>query len=206
MVRQRKYMNAMRALYCSVRTALIILAAVLGFLPAASADEVWGFVRVTCAPELGFFSIQRFAMTNLPHGGPYLTRDGDQRPDVVTSLENTQGIYDSGGLKARPFSCAIPALPPTIDAPATNRVGFRVRVVGHLDTSSPIGSYATIIDDAEVIVSDKRLAIMGLNPYGLARGADLIEIKRDGQEILVRTCTVDGGAADKLTCEDHPLN
>ena len=71
--------------------ALILVSAVgiaLSWTDQAHADEPWFFAQITCAPELGYFSIRKILIMNLPHGGPYLsngfmepaTAKGRQRP------------------------------------------------------------------------------------------------------------------------------
>ena len=76
----------------------------------AHADEPWFFAQITCAPELGYFSIRKILIMNLPHGGPYLGNGFMEPPPqkVVRALEEKNRIYDSQGLSARPFTCTSP--------------------------------------------------------------------------------------------------
>ena len=148
-----------------IAIALIFCTAFSG---RSSADEVYGFVQITCAPELGYFSIHRFQIYNLAHGGPYLT-DGS-RPTAQTAQDTQRkyGIFRSRDLKEIPFECTIPRFK-LIDEPG-EMAGFSVKVIGHLDENSDETSYSRISDDAEVFLNGKSIALMGLNPHGFVVG------------------------------------
>jgi hypothetical protein len=179
-------------------TLLLILAIGVALLtggPALS-DEPWGFVQITCAPELRYFAIRRFVMMNPPFKGQYLTEGLDPGPAVVSALETKYGIFDSKRLKEQPFECAIPRFEPNA------RPGFKVRIIGHLDENSAQTSYCRIVDDVEIFLDGRRIALMGLNPCGFASGPDLLEIN-GGIQLLITICSLDlsdVGVARRLIC------
>jgi hypothetical protein len=171
----------LRALACAA--GLSAASAISGSRPAL-ADEPWGFVQITCVPELGYFSIRRFVVMNLPRKGPYLTEGLDPGPAAVATLERKSGIFDSAGLQAHAFECSIPAVTNSWGGP---RPGFTARVVGHLDKNSQESSYCRIRDDAEVIFNGQSVGIIGMNPcrwYTL----DSIGIAHDGQSLAITKC------------------
>ena len=58
---------------------LLAISIAVGFvavidLPAvAVGDELYGFVQIACVPEIGYFSIRKFQVYNLPNKAPFLT-------------------------------------------------------------------------------------------------------------------------------------
>jgi hypothetical protein len=188
----------------AARAALCALGVSLAAAQPAHADEPWGFVQITCAPELGYFAIRRFVIMNVPHKGPYLTEGFVPAPEVVAGVEHKYGIFESNGLQAHPFECVIPA--PKSDWEAT-RPGFTVRVVGHLDKDSQESSYCRIRDHVEVVFNGKSIGFIGLNPcrsYTL----DSIAIAHDGVGLAITKCeeSYDSGPDNKthLTCSTEP--
>lgn len=170
----------------------------------AEADELWGFVQITCTPELGYFSIRRFFVLDPPHKGPYLTEGLEPGPSAVSALQLKYGIFDSGNLKNNPFECSIP---PVKGAPGWNesRPGYKVRVVGHLDKNSQESDYHLIADNAEVYLQNASLGLLVLN---LDEGIDSTEVWYDAL-LEVRTCRVTPGSdtanAQNLTCRYEPF-
>jgi hypothetical protein len=166
---------------------------------SAHADEAWSFVQITCAPELGYFSIRRFFVMDLPHMGPYLTEGLDPSPTVVAALQRKNGIFDSESLRDNPFDCSIPSFQVT---PGWNegRPGYEVRVVGHLDKISDMISPYT-----EVFLQGKGLGNIFLNGGG---NIDSIEVWYD-VALAVRTCRItpgtDVGNAQDITCRYEPF-
>lgn len=183
--------------------ASLLLLAIEAIHPA-HADEAWGFAQITCAPELGYFSIRRFFVIDPPHKGPYLTEGLEPSAAAVSTLQRKYGIFDSGSLQADPFECSIPSLPA---APGWNqgRSGYKVRVVGHLDKNSRESDYHRIADNAEVFLQGTRLGLVVLN---LAEGIDSFEVWYDAL-LEVRTCKVapgtDMGNAQELACRYQPF-
>jgi hypothetical protein len=177
----------------------------------AHADEPWFFAQITCAPELGYFSIRKILIMNLPHGGPYL-RDGFMEPpplDVVSALEEKNRIYDSEGLSARPFTCRSPHL---ADVPGSEREreGFEVRVVGHNEKPDDNESrYCRMVYNAEVIVNGKSAGLLVLNPCGNGPMLVSVEIAHDGVQLAIRRCTHDFAddvpAQERVVCREEPL-
>jgi hypothetical protein len=170
----------------------------------AHADEVWDFAQITCAPELGYFSIRRTSILDLPHMGPYLTQGLEPGPAVVDALKRKYGIFDSGGLQANPFECSIPAIP-AVQGWGDGHPGYKVKVIGHLDKNSRESSYSKIADNAEVFLQGKSLGLVVLN---LTEGIDSIEVWYDAA-LEVRTCRVTPGTnlgnAQAITCCYEPF-
>jgi hypothetical protein len=165
------------------------------------ADEAWSFVQITCAPELGYFSIRRFFVMDLPHMGPYLTEGHDPGRAVVTALQRKYGIFDSGGLQANPFECSIPQFQAVQGWGGDDHPGFKVRVVGHLDKiEDMISPYTT------VSLQEKSLGNIYLNGGG---NIDSIEVWYDGA-LEVRTCRekpeISTGYTEDAVCRYEPFN
>jgi len=166
---------------------------------SAHADEAWSFVQITCAPELGYFSIRRFFVMDLPHMGPYLTEGLDPGATVVAALQRKNGIFDSKSLQDNPFDCSIPSVQ-AVQGWGDGHPGFEVRVVGHLDKISDMISPYT-----EVFLQGKGLGNIFLNGGG---NIDSIEVWYDGA-LEVRTCReipgTDLGNAQVITCRYEPF-
>jgi hypothetical protein len=179
--------------------ALMVLFSV-GTVHSVHADEAWDFVQITCAPELGYFSIRRFFVMNLPSKGPYLTEGLDPGPAAVATLQRKNGIFDAKSLQDNPAECAIPAVSAT-QGWNDGRPSYSARVVGHLykidDLISPV---------AEVFFQGKSLGNIYTNGGGSIVS---IETWYDGA-LEVRTCqkTPWTDAADgalNLTCRFEPF-
>jgi hypothetical protein len=171
---------------------------------SAHADELWDFAQITCAPELGYFSIRRISILDLPHMGPYLTEGLEPGPAVVTTLQRKYGIFDSDSLQANPFECSIPEAP-AVQGRGDGHPGYKVRVIGHLDKNSQESSYSMIADNAEIFLQEKSLGLVVLN---LTEGTDSIEVWYDAA-LEVRTCRVIPGTnlgnAQDITCRYEPF-
>jgi hypothetical protein len=162
---------------CRCFLALVMMLFV-GVVHPAHADEGWGFVQITCAPELGYFAIRRFFVMDLPHMGPYLTEGLNPGPDVVAALQRNNGIFDSERLQSHPFDCSIPSFRAT-QGWNNGRPGYQARVVGHLDKVADV-----ISPYAEVFLQGKHLGNIFLNGGG---SIDSIEVWYD-VALEVRTC------------------
>jgi hypothetical protein len=146
----RVYSNRSRTCLVSLLTrcsgcflAALLLVFSSAFHPA-HADEAWSFVQITCAPELGYFSIRRFFVMDLPHMGPYLTEGQDPGRAVVAALQRKNGIFDSKSLQDNPFDCSIPAVQ-AVQGWGDGHPGYEVRIVGHIDkVSDLITPYTTV--------------------------------------------------------------
>lgn len=183
---------------------LPLLLLFVGAIHSARADEVWDFAQITCVPELGYFSIRRFSILDLPHMGPYLTEGLEPGPVVVKALKRKYGIFDSESLQANPFECSIPEVQ-AVQGWGDGHPGYNVRVVGHLDKNSQESDYHMIADNAEVFLHGKSLGFVVLN---LTEGIESIEVWYDAT-LEVRTCRVkpgtDLGNAYDLTCRYEPF-
>jgi hypothetical protein len=188
-----------------VASVLSTLFAVALCFPA-HADTPYMFAQLTCAPSLGYFSIRRITIMNLPHKGPYLTEGLEPRPGVDEALRRDHLIFDSDGLEREPFSCAIPAFTPPPGWGAA-RAGFDVKVIGHRDHDSEESSYCRIADHAEVLLNGKSIGLIVLNPCKSGETTVSIEVAHDGVELAVRTCVemsvFDDPAGDKIVCGDN---
>jgi hypothetical protein len=193
----------------------LVLIAVVGIVSScavqARADEPWFFTQLTCAPELGYFSIRKILIMNLPHGGPYLSNGFMEPPPqrVVSTLEENNRIFDSQGLSARPFTCTAPHLA-AVPGSEREREGFEVKVVGHYEKPHDNeSSYCRMVDNAEVIVNGKSLGLFVLNPCDKGPMLVSVEIAHDGVELAVRRCTRDFADdirhQERLICREEPL-
>ena len=127
---------------------------------------------------------------NLPSKGPYLTKGLSPGPKAIAALEQTYNIFDSEGLKAHPFNCIIPNIPPIAGWEPSGRPGFVVKVTGRLDENSLQSSYRMITDEVDILVDGRSIGVMGLNPYGITLGPDTIEIAPDGVGLVAGVCAV----------------
>jgi hypothetical protein len=197
------------------RSFALILIVALGIASSstvqAHADEPWFFAQITCVPELGYFSIRKILIMNLPHGGPYLSNGFMEPPSqrVVSTLEEKNRIYDSRGLSARPSTCTAPHLA-AIPGSEREREGFEVKVVGHNEKPDDNeSSYCRMVDNAEVVVNGKSLGLLVLNPCENAPTLVSVEIAHDGVELAVRRCTHDVADdipdQERLVCREEPL-
>jgi hypothetical protein len=168
---------------------LLILGPGLG---SAQADELYGFVQSTCVPEIGYFSIRRFQLVNLPHEHPYafpLSRTPEAL-SRLSALGARYGIYDSGLLQSRPLECDLP-----VNVPPRSGTGGRpvvkVRVVGvYDDNNGQATSERQIKDYVDVFAGSALVGRLFLNSYGFAAyGTDLIEIAGNGLRLEANLCS-----------------
>jgi hypothetical protein len=167
---------------------MLILAVDLKF---AEADEIYGFVQITCAPEIGYFSARRFQLINLPHDHPYgfpvtVTPEALSR---LSSLGARYGIYDSVLLQTSPLECALPVNVPAQSGSTESPIA-KIRVVGVFDDDNgQATSERQIKDYVEVFVGNALVGRLFLNSYGfIADGTDLIDIAGDGLRLRVGLC------------------
>jgi hypothetical protein len=163
------------------------------------ADEAWSFVQITCAPELGYFSIRRFFVMDLPNMGPYLTEGLNPGRAAVAALQRKNGIFDSESLRDNPFDCSIPSVQ-AVQGWGDGHPGYEVRVVGHIDkVSDLISPYTT------VFLQGKSLGNIFLNGGG---NIDSIEVWYDAA-LEVRTCRekpeISTGYAEDVVCRYEPF-
>lgn len=167
-------------------SGLLVLGLGLG---SAEADEIYGFVQSTCAPEIGYFSIRRFQLINLPHDRFPL----DRTPEAVSRLSALgarYGIFDSVLLQSTPLECDLP-----VNVPPRNGTGGRpvvkVRVAGvYDDNNGQATSERQISDYVEVFAGSALVGRLFLNASGfIADGTDLIEIAGNGLTLEARLCS-----------------
>jgi hypothetical protein len=194
----RVYSNRSRA--CLVRlltrcSGCFLASLLLVFSSAfhsSHANEAWSFVQITCAPELGYFSIRRFFVMDLPNMGPYLTEGLNPGRAAVAALQRKNGIFDSESLRDSPFDCSIPAVQ-AVQGWGDGHSGYEVRVVGHIDkVSDLISPYTT------VFLQGKSLGNIFLNGGG---NIDSIEVWYD-VALEVRTCREKPDISAAYTKED----
>jgi hypothetical protein len=77
------------------------------------------FVQIVCAPTLGYFSIRRIAIMNLPNKGQYLTEGLESGAGISAALRRDNLIFDSDGLKTESFTCSVPGFTPPPGGGAT---------------------------------------------------------------------------------------
>jgi hypothetical protein len=175
----------------------------------AHADYPWMFAQVVCAPTLGYFSIRRITIMNLPNNGPYLTEGLEPGPGVNEALRRDNLIFDSDGLEREPFSCSIPGFKPPQGWGSTTRAAFDVKVIGHLDRNSEESSYCRIIDNAEVILNGKSIGLIVLNPCKSGETTVSIEVAHNGVELAVKKCVepsiFDDATGNQIVCSDSPF-
>ncbi len=169
----------------------VLVAAICSLLPqTVAADELSGFVQMTCAPEIGYFSIRRFQVANLPKNGRYLTEGLIPGQSAVEALQKKYGVYDSRSLKNHPYECSIPAFKLTPGWGAGEMTGFSIRVSGHLDVNSNATTYQSIADNAEVFLNGKSVALIGLNPHGFMLGVSSLAISQENPGLNLSKCSV----------------
>jgi hypothetical protein len=200
-----------KSMYGSALTLILIVGIASTGTGRAQADEPWNFAQITCVPELGYFSIRKILIMNLPHKGPYLTEGSTAPPSVVNAVQSKYRIFDSEALSAHPVTCTIPHL----DAASgweQEREGFEVKVVGHFDENknSQESSYCRMTDSVEVRVNGKSSGSIMLNPCENGPMLVSVEVAHDGVELAIRRCTHDPFAdhtADQqqVVCREEPL-
>ncbi|HTZ80907.1 MAG TPA: hypothetical protein VMC10_23545 [Stellaceae bacterium] len=176
------------------RTRYLIAALALasGMPKAARADEFYGFVQSTCAPEIGYFSIRRFQLVNLPHGHPYGFPDS-RTPDALSRLSalGTQyGIYDSISLREAPLECDLSVNLSQREG-ATPGTNVKVRAVGVYDgDNGHASSERQISDYVEIFAGRSLVGRLFLDAYGFSSdGTDLIEIASNGLTLEATVCS-----------------
>jgi hypothetical protein len=167
------------------RTALRAVARVFGLCllggadpRLASADQSIGVVQVTCAPEVGYFSIRRFTLP------PYAT--DEQFQSLISGLASAHRVYSAKQLKAAPAECNLVAAVP--GQPGRKRM-IRVRAEGFFDSESEAMSPRQIMNYVEVSSDGKVIGLLGLNLYTFRENTtDLIEVFTDGLAVFARKC------------------
>jgi hypothetical protein len=191
-----------------VASVLSTLFAVALCFPAR-ADFPFMFAQIVCAPTLGYFSIRRITIMNLPHTGPYLTEGLEPGPGVEEALRRDHLIFESDGLEREPFSCAIPGFKPAAGWSSETRPAFDVKVIGHRDHDSEESSYCRIADNAEVLLNGKSIGLIVLNPCKSGETLVSIEVAHDGVELTVRKCVepsiFDNPTGNQIACSDKPF-
>ena len=72
---------------CSrIVATLISLFVTFALCYPANADYPWMFVQIVCAPTLGYFSIRRITIMNIPNKGPYLTEGLEPGAGISAAL------------------------------------------------------------------------------------------------------------------------
>jgi hypothetical protein len=167
------------------------------------------FAQVTCAPTLGYFSIQRITIMNLPNKGPYLTEGLERGPGIAEALRRESRIFDSDGLEHEPFTCSITKLQSPTGWGAEKRPGFDVKVIGHLDRHSEETSYCRIVDNAEVFLNGKSIGLIVLNPCKSGDTTVSIEVAHDGVELMAKKCVQPSifhdPAGEQIVCTESPV-
>jgi hypothetical protein len=173
----------------------------------ARADYPWMFAQVTCTPILGYFSIRRITIMNLPDKGPYLTEGINPGADVREALRRENGIFDSDGLERKPFTCSIAKFKSPTGWGAEERPGFDVKVIGHYDRDSEEGSYCRIADNVEIIVNGKSIGRIVLNPCKNGDMTVSIEVAHNGVELISRKCIepFDDPTGKQIVCTESPV-
>jgi hypothetical protein len=152
------------------------------------ADEPWMFAQIVCAPTLGYFSIRRITIMNLPKKGPYLTEGLEPGAGVAAALRRSNLIFDSEGLQSEPFTCSIPGFTAPAGWGGEKRAAFDVRVIGHRDRNSQESSYCMIADNAEVFLNGRRVGLIPLNPCKSGDTLLGIDVAHNGVELEVTKC------------------
>ncbi len=168
------------------RRVLLALVTLCTLPTGARADTNWGFVQITCAPEISYFAVRRFQVYNLPNMGPYLTEGLTAGEAQTETLRKKYGIYSSYDLSKHPYECVIPPIKPVLGWSPRETVGFTVKVVGNIDTDDSKTSYRQITDNAEVFLEGKSIGRLHLNPYGFRGGTSSIEISSGASPDLVQ--------------------
>jgi hypothetical protein len=175
----------------------------------AHADYPFMFAQITCAPALGYFSIRRITIMNLPNKGPYLTEGLEPGPGVDEALRRDHLIFDSDGLEGEPFSCSIPGFKPPVGWGSATRAAFDVKVIGHRDHDSQESSYCRIVDNVEVLLNGKSIGLIVLNPCKSGETIVSIEVAHDGVELAVKKCVepsiFDDPTGNQIVCSDSPF-
>jgi hypothetical protein len=188
---------------------LISLFVTLALCNPAHADYPWMFVHIVCAPTLGYFSIRRITIMNLPNKGPYLTDGLEPGAGISAALRRDNLIFDSEGLKTEPFMCSVPGFTPPPGWGGPPRASFKVEVVGHHDRNSGESSYCNIADNAEVFLNGKSLGLIPLNPCASGDTPVIIEVAHNGVELIVNKCVLpsifEAPSGNKIVCNEKPF-
>ena len=184
-----------------VKFTLLVAMMVCGQSNSVRADELWGFVQITCAPEISYFAVKRFQIYNPPHKGPYLSEGLSAGQAQIEALQKKYGIYTSDSLSKHPFECVIPPIKPVPGWDASLTRGYTAKVAGHVNSDDSKTSYRQIIDNVEVFLDGKSVGTLGLNPYGFTVGTSSVEISSGQQPDLIQiVCALpeDDTAGDRL--------
>jgi hypothetical protein len=142
------------------------------------------------APEISYFAVRRFQISDLPYKGPFLNEGLRAGKPQIEALQQKYGIYTSSSLSQHPFECVIPSIKPVPGWSPRPTSGYTAKVVGHVDTDSEKTSYRQIIDEAEIFLSGKSIAKLWLNPYGFTTGTSSIEISAGQPDLRKVECAL----------------
>lgn len=188
-------MKCPKAILHTVALALLVLA--YADPRAAWGDSFSTFVQITCAPEIGYFSIRRFALWDVPYEA--LEREGKS----LRAAMNPRGIYTSIDLREAPVECDL-----AIGPQAGKAQQSHIRVVGFFDNGNGRAtSYRQIVDSVEVSADGKTLGGLSLNPHGFRTGYDQLEVWFSSSVVSVRTCSYyqhDEDPERKAGCTTEP--
>jgi hypothetical protein len=123
------------------RRVLLVLIMLCALPANVRADTNWGFVQITCAPEISYFAVRRFQVYNLPNMGPYLSEGLSPGEAQIEALQKKYGIYSSYDLSKHPYECVIPPIKPVPGWSPHETIGFTIRVVGNIDADDSKTSY-----------------------------------------------------------------
>jgi len=162
----------------------------LGLASPARADETFEFLKVTCAQELHYFSVQRVLVYNLPENGPYRDKQWAASAASSARLAKRHGLFDEASLVRKPFVCAISRLPPVEGSEPDGRPAITVTV---RSASTPNASSRGRISIGrlgvfEIVANSKSLGVISIGEGKRASDLTAIEVKADGTGINVRTC------------------
>ncbi|SRR5579871_3736906 len=175
----------------------------------ARADYPWMFAQITCAPTLGYFSIRRITIMNLPNKGPYLTEGLELGPGIAEALRRESRIFDSDGLEHEPFTCSIAKFKSPTGWGAEERPGFDVKVIGHLEHNSEDADYCRIVNNAEVFLNGKSIGLIPLYPCNRSETTVSIEVAHNGVELMAKKCVepsiFDEPTGKQIICTESPV-
>lgn len=195
-------------MYSRIVTAIVPVLVATALCFPARAGYPWMFAQIVCAPTLGYFSIRRITIMDLPDKGPYLTEGLQPGVGVAEALRREHQIFDSDGLEREPFTCSIASFKPPPGWGAKERPSFDVRVVGHLDRNSEESIYCRIANNAEVFLNGKHIGLIVLNPCKNGETTLSIDVAHDGVELMVKKCVepsiFDDPTGKQIFCSESP--
>jgi hypothetical protein len=162
----------------------------LGLASPAKADEPFEFLKVTCAQELHYFSVQRVLVYNLPESGPYRDRQWAVSAASSARIAKRHGLFDRAYLVRKPFMCSIPRSPPVEGSEPEGRpaISVAVRPASAPNASSRGRTSLGKLGVFEIIANGKSLGVIDIGDGKRASDLTAIEVKADGTGINVRTC------------------